>query len=304
MEKVKILFFGTSRFSVIVLDELANSGFLPDLIVTVPDKPKGRKLVLTPPEAKTWADKHKVPVIQPESLKNFDLKEIENFGPFHVGIVASYGKIIPQNILDIPKFKTLNVHPSLLPKLRGASPIQSSILTEDQTGVTIIQLDALMDHGPIVAQENLLSWEKIDPPYASHLEEKLGKAGGELLAHILPDWIEGKIVACEQDHERATLSRKITKEDALINFSDSPEINLRKIRAFHEWPKAYYIKKVDGKDLRIIITKAKIENNPDQNSEQKEILVIEKIIPEGKKEMNYSKIYSPDTQTYSKEAAE
>jgi methionyl-tRNA formyltransferase len=133
-------FFGTDEFSTMVLDELKSQGFIPNLIVTTEDKPKGRKLLLTPPEAKVWADKENVNCLQLKTLRNEDsfnaIKSSVN-EDFDLFVVASYGKIIPQNILDIPKYKTLNIHPSLLPKLRGPSPIASSILSENETGVTV-----------------------------------------------------------------------------------------------------------------------------------------------------------------------
>lgn len=279
MNNINFAFFGTSNISVIVLNELKARGFLPKLIITVEDKPQGRKMVLTPPETKVWAQENKIPFIQPKTLKTPDVeKEIRSYSGegFDLFIVVSYGKIIPQNILDIPKHKTLNVHPSLLPKLRGPSPIKSAILTENETGVTIMRLDAEMDHGPIIAQKKIeIEW----PPYEEDLEKMAGKIGGEMLAEIIPEWIAGKILEIEQKHEDATVCLKIQKIDGEIDLNDSPEKNLRKIRAFHVWPTAYFfIGKGDYKK-RIIVRKAHIENNS---------LVIERVVPEGKKEMDYS----------------
>jgi methionyl-tRNA formyltransferase len=278
----KWIFFGTSRFSVLVLEELSAAGFLPTLALTVPDKPKGRKMILTPPETKVWAEKNGVLAIQPQSLreeKNSGIAEkIKSFAPdgFDFAVVASYGKIIPQNILDIPRLGMLNVHPSLLPKLRGASPLQSAILTENETGVTVMRLDADMDHGPIAAQE------KIDvpgwPPYESDLEESLGRAGGKLLAKILPDWLAGKISETEQNHELATFCKKIEKGDGLLNLEDAAETNLRKIRAYHVWPGAYFFAERGGKKIRVIVKRASLADGK---------LVMEKVVPEGKKEMDY-----------------
>lgn len=283
---INFIFFGTSRISVIVLDELAQAGYTPSLIVTVPDKPQGRKHLLTPPKTKVWGMEHNIPVLQLDTLKTPDTEEkIRSFavGGFDVGIVASYGLIIPQNVLDIPKRGMLNVHPSLLPKLRGASPIKSAIFLEKETGVTIMHLDSKMDHGPIVAQEKTHDWSdfpgKDTLPYEEDLESELGKAGGELLVKILPDWIQGKIEEKEQDHESATFCKKIEKIDGELNLEDSPEINLRKIRAYHVWPQAYFWFDHNGKKIRVIVKRAKIENNA---------LVIERVLPEGKKEMDYA----------------
>lgn len=275
-----MIFFGGSEFSVLVLDELKNQNILPNLIITTPDKPKGRKLVLTPTPVKIWAQKNNIEVLDPVSLKknNEELIAKLKLKNYDLFLVTSYGKIIPQEILDIPQKGTLNVHPSLLPKLRGASPIKSAILSENETGVSIMLLDAEMDHGPILVKEKIISWENNNPPYEKDLEEMLGHKGGQMLAKIIPDWLEGKIEAKEQNHEQATLCGKIEKEDGQINLEDSPEKNLRKIRAFHEWPSAFYFIERNNKKIRVNIKSAHIEN---------EKLVLEKIVPEGKKEMSY-----------------
>ncbi len=271
---IEFVFFGSSAFSVYVLDELKNQGLLPKLIVTTEDKPKGRKLLLTPPEAKVWAEKENIKYLQLKSLKTPDvLEKILSYSEngFDLFIVASYGKIIPQNILDLPKFKTLNVHPSLLPKLRGPSPLQFSILEENETGVTIIQLDNEVDHGPILAQKKVsIEW----PPYFEDLEKHCGKVGGEMLAEVIPEWIQGKIKTVEQDHANATFCKKIEKSDGEIKLEDSSEKNLRKIRAFSVWPSAYFF----DNEKRIVVKKAKIEDGK---------LILERIIPEGRKEMAY-----------------
>jgi methionyl-tRNA formyltransferase len=125
---MKIAFFGSSRFSVTALDQLKEHGILPSLIITSEDKPRGRNLVITPPEPKVWAQENDIEFFQPKSLKDASVEEKLKQADCDVFVVASYGKMIPLKILEIPKYKTLNIHPSLLPKLRGASPIQSAIL--------------------------------------------------------------------------------------------------------------------------------------------------------------------------------
>ncbi len=268
-------FFGTTRFSVIALEELKAQGFVPKLIITTEDKPKGRNLVLTPPEVKVWAEKESIPYIQPSRLKDLEVVEkIKGYAldGFDVFVLFSYGKLIPQEILSLPKHGILNIHPSLLPKLRGPSPIKSAILAENETGVTIIKLDEEMDHGPILAQEKVVIPEW--PPYESDLEETLAHVGGKLVARIMQDWIDGKINETPQDHTEATLCQKVTKTDGELNMADSADLNLRKIRAFHVWPGAYLFDK--GK--RIIIKRAHIENDK---------LMIDRVTPEGKKEMDY-----------------
>ena len=259
-----------------ILDKLKVNGFLPSLIVTAEDKPKGRKMLITPPPVKIWVEENNISYIQPATLKTSPMSDIgeENWDVF---VVASYGKILPKEILDLPLHGTLNTHPSLLPKLRGASPIKSSILGESETGVTIIHLDNEIDHGPIVAQKKveIPEW----PPYEKDLEKILAEESGKLLAEILPEWISGKIKEVEQNHNTATYCKKIEKTDGELDLSKSPEENLRKIRAFHRWPGAYFFFTKNGKKTRIKITLAHIENGD---------LILDRVIPEGKKEMSYS----------------
>lgn len=282
MEKINFVFFGTSKFSCIILDELKAAGLLPSLIITTEDKPQGRKLVVTPPPAKIWAEENKIPLLQPPKLNDEEfqkgLKAIVNAGA-ELFIVASYGKIIPRKVLDLPTFGTLNVHPSLLPKLRGATPIQSAILSEKETGVSIMLLDEQMDHGAILAQEKLVGAAFSDwPPYADVLEETLAKQGGKLLAKTIPDWIDGKITPVEQNHAEATYTKKIVKEDGLIDLAGNAEENLKKIRAYAGWPSAYFFLEKNGKKIRVAIKEADLENGE---------LKITKVVPEGKKEMPY-----------------
>lgn len=273
ISNIKFGFFGSSTLSVIVLEKMKSLGFLPSLIITVPDQPKGRKLILTPPDTKKWADENKIPVLQLKTLKTEEsFEQIKKFGAFDVFLVASYGKIIPDNILYYPKFKTLNIHPSLLPKLRGASPIKSAVLSEDETGISIIRLDSEMDHGPILFQQKVVTPEW--PPYEEDLEKILSEKSADAICDILPKWLQGEIKETEQDHTKATFCGKIEKKDAEILLADNPEKNLRKIRAFHRWPGAFFFE--NGK--RIIVRRAKISENK---------LEIERVVPEGKKEMNY-----------------
>lgn len=274
--KPRIAFWGTSAFSVGVLEALSTHGVLPDLIIAPPDRPKGRNLILTPPPAKIWAERHYISTFQPEVLNEEAINPLKDEGPWDLFMVASYGLIIPQAVLDMPKHGTLNVHPSLLPKLRGASPIQSAILTEDKTGVTIMLVDEKMDHGPIVSQKevSISPW----PPKANVLEQILAQEGGALLAEIIPQWIAGKREPREQAHEQATFTKKITKEDGLIDLAGDPETNYRKIQAFDTWPRAYFFTERRGKKIRVSITDAALIDKK---------LVLKKVIPEGKKEMSY-----------------
>ncbi|MBI3633998.1 MAG: methionyl-tRNA formyltransferase [Candidatus Yonathbacteria bacterium] len=276
-----IAFFGTSHISVIVLDEMAKGGVLPSLIITTPAKPKGRGLELAESEVKKWADERHIPTLEPEKLDSEFIHQLLVTG-CDLFIIASYGKIIPRTILDLPKHGTLNVHPSLLPKLRGASPIQSAILEDapigepHEAGVTIMLIDEEVDYGPIVAQEKILV--PIWPPKGSELETILGILGGKLLAETIPQWIQGKITPKEQEHTKATYTKKITKESGRIDLNDDPMRMYRKIRAFDVWPRAYFTTSHKGRTIRVVVTDAKIKDDK---------LVPLRVIPEGKREMPY-----------------
>lgn len=275
---IKWGFFGSDEFSITVLEELMKAGYFPALIITVPDQPKGRGLILTSPPIKSFAEKHGIPILQPFDLKDPDFHfQLSTFN-LELFIVASYGKIIPKLVLDIPAKGVLNVHPSLLPKFRGSSPIQSAILNDEKnTGVTIMQMDEKMDHGPIVAQKNISPspW----PPELEVLEKNLAGEGGKLLVQILPDWIEGKISPTTQAEKLATYCEKFEKADGLINLEDDPYKNFLKIRALGQFPGTYFFADRKGKKIRVIIKDASFDD---------EKLVIKKVTPEGKKEMPYS----------------
>ncbi len=272
---LNIAFFGTPEFSVKILESLRQNGFAPSLIITTPDKPKGRNLVITPPPTKIWGNENNIKVIQPTKLRDEDFLNDLKKTDWDLFIVASYGKIIPQAVLDIPKFQTINVHPSLLPRLRGASPMQSSILTENETGMTIMLMDAEMDHGPILMQEKLdiPNW----PPKISELENLEAELGSKLLVKTILLWTEGKITPQEQDHSKATYIDKINKEDLLIDFNDNADKNYRKILALQSY-KPYFFTERNGKKIRVIIKDAELKDGE---------LIITRVLPEGKKEMDY-----------------
>jgi methionyl-tRNA formyltransferase len=274
------IFFGTPNFAVGVLEELEKRGFLPSLVITALDKPRGRKLVITPPEAKVWAEKRGIPVFQPEKLNTPEvISKLKEVGA-ELFIVVAYGKLIPKSIIEIPKYGMINVHPSLLPKLRGASPLASSILLENKTGVTILLVDEEMDHGAVIAEKEIISWENDLNllPKESILENMLAKEGGQMLAESIPKYISGELIPKPQEHEKATFTKKIAKEDGLLNLNDPAEKNLRKIRAFDTWPRAHFFHEVNGKKIRVIITDAEIQEGK---------LIIKKVLPEGGKEIAY-----------------
>lgn len=275
MQNFKIAFFGTPEFSARILDKMKEGGFSPSLVIVTPDKPKGRNLVMTPPSTKIWAEQNNIDVLQPTKLKAPEFLDELKKTDWDLFVVASYGKIIPQVVLDIPKHGTINVHPSLLPRLRGASPMQSAILKENETGMTIMLMDADMDHGPILKQEKLdiKKW----PPKITELENIMVEVGGRLLNEVIPLWISRKIKPKEQDHSKATYIDKINKEEALIDFNDDPFWNYRKIQALQNY-KPYFFTERNDKKIRVIIKDAKFEDGE---------LIITRVLPEGKKEMDY-----------------
>jgi methionyl-tRNA formyltransferase len=305
---IRWAFFGSSNFSVIVLDELKALGLLPQLIVTTPDKPRGRGLKISAGPVRECAEKHSIEVIAPATLKTGEASaELKNraekfaaadgANSWDVFLIASYGKIVPAEILDIPTRKTLNIHPSLLPKFRGPTPLESAILEANETGVTIMQVDEQVDHGPIVASRSITLSDSVSadgtplewPPYYKDLETLLAREGAKLFAEILPGWVANdcSVKATEQNHAAATFTKKIAKEDLLIDLVDDPEETLRKIRAYSCNRGAYFILKQKSKDgtidkeTRVIVTRAKIDPAAPEK------LIIERVKPEGRGEMAF-----------------
>ena len=258
MNNISILFFGTSEFAVPALEALAGSGYRIVGVVTNPDEPVGRKHVLTAPPVKLCAARHGIPILQPDKL---DAAHFAREAPAaDLYIIAAYGKIIPQAILDIPRYGALNIHPSLLPRWRGPSPIQHTILAGDaETGVTIIKIDAQMDHGPILARRELaitkLQITNYKPEYPE-LHDQLAKLGVELLIETLPKWIAGEITPMTQDDSQATYCKLLTKEDGKIDWNKPAEEIERMIRAFRPWPGTWTIWRTSERDLRIRIEEA------------------------------------------------
>lgn len=269
------IFFGTSEFSVIVLETFRGRGMLPHAIVTTPDRPQGRHMIVTPPPTKKWAQVHGIKVFQFEKLDADAVATLQN-ERVNIFVVASYGKIIPQSILNIPLHGALNIHPSLLPKYRGASPLQSMILADDMdTGVTIIKMDALMDHGPIVAQQKVAqaNW----PVSWRALEHSLAISGAQLLADNIERYILNVSELKEQKHEQATFTKKIVKEDGLIDITKDRESYL-KYQAYLGWPGVFFYTERKGKNIRVAIKEAKFEDDT---------FIITRVTPEGGKEISY-----------------
>lgn len=277
----RIAFFGTPQFAVTILEKLKEAGIVPALIVTSPDKPAGRGLAMTPPPVKEWAIAEDVSYIQPKTLKGDDPeKDVLINSDWDLFIVAAYGKILPAEILNLPHGGTLNVHPSLLPRFRGASPIESQILADEKVvGVSIMLMDEEMDHGPVVAAIEITPdpW----PLPASSLEALLAEEGGNLLAEVIPLWKEEGDATLKiepQQHDVATFTAKIKKEDGCIVLGDDPYANYLKFCAYDQWPGTYFFHEHHGKQIRVKITEAAYERGS---------FTPLRVIPEGKKEMDY-----------------
>ena len=299
-KSLKIAFFGTSDFAEIILENLlriTHYALRITSIVTQPDQPVGRKKILTPPPVKVLAEKHKIPILQPATADAIPKSSLQSADLF---IVADYGKIIPQHILDIPKYGTLNVHPSLLPKYRGPSPIQNALLNGDKTtGTSIMLLDKKMDHGPIISHQ--LSAINYQDNYKS-LSKRLAKESAELLIKTLPDYVSGKIKPQEQEHSKATFTKIIKKEDGQITSNKTAQEIYNMWRAYTPWPGIFFKSRIKNHESRIKLLNIELvdlenkKNNPlelfVQNKNlylsctKNSVLKINQLQPQGKKIMD------------------
>ncbi|MDD5040253.1 MAG: methionyl-tRNA formyltransferase [Patescibacteria group bacterium] len=243
------VFFGTPEFSVPVFDALRKlPGITITAAVTQPDKPVGKKQIFTPPPVKAYAIEHSIPVLQPANIRGDQFRnKLKHYAP-GVIIVVAYGKIIPNELLKIPAYGWLNVHASLLPKYRGASPIQAAILAgEQKTGVTLMKLDSGLDTGPIISQKTT-ACEESDT--AETLHAKLAALGAEIIRADLLPYLEGTTFPVLQNSVKATLTKIIRKEDGKIDWQKPAEYIERQIRAYTPWPGTYCL--WSGKRLKII----------------------------------------------------
>ncbi|XKT74925.1 MAG: methionyl-tRNA formyltransferase [Patescibacteria group bacterium UBA2103] len=274
---VNFAYFGTPPFAVRILEELEERGLAPSLIVTAPDKKAGRGMEMTPPAVKVYAEEKGIPYIQPESLKEIPEELQKNFDMF---VVAAYGKILKKELIELPKYGTLNVHPSMLPKYRGASPIEGQILEDEKkVGVTIMQMDEELDHGPIVFQKikELPAW----PIRKNELTTVLAAFGGELLAEAMQKTVKEEVTPEEQDHEQATFTSKIKKGDGEIDFKNDAYQNFLKFCAYHPWPGTFFFAQ-DGTRIKI-----------NDATFYKGVFLPTKVTPEGKKEVRYRELTLP-----------
>jgi methionyl-tRNA formyltransferase len=236
-QPLKILFMGTPEFALVSLKKLCESEGNVCALVCQPDKPKGRGQKLMPCPSKKWAEENKIVVMQPDRCKDCGfVEEVKKIAPDLI-VVASFGQILPRDLLEVPKFGSINVHSSLLPKYRGASPITYAILNGDQeTGVTVMQIVEKLDAGPILLQRAL----PIEPDdTAGTLHDKIAKLGAELLKEAIDLIKAGKIKPVPQDDSQAVYAPMLKKEQGRIDWKEPAEIIGRKIRAFNPWPGAF-----------------------------------------------------------------
>jgi methionyl-tRNA formyltransferase len=273
-QPLNFVFFGTPDVASKTLDILKSHGYIPSLIVTGPDRPVGRHFVMTPSPVKVWAEENGVPFVHiPPTEGDYDLF-----------IVVAYGKILSQEIIDMPKLGTLNIHYSLLPKYRGASPVESALLHGDtETGVSIQKMVFKLDAGPVIAEERTPIY-----PNETHTElrNRLIPTGAELLARLLSEVSSSyqeevaggrrSLEGVPQNETLATHCGKIKKENGLVNpLADNPQELWNKYRAYYGWPGIYFL---DKDNKRVKITTARYDSNT---------FIIERVTPEGKKDVDW-----------------
>ena len=252
-----LVFCGTPRFAVPTLEALVGAGFAVDLVVTQPDRPKGRGMEMALSPVKQSALALKLPIVQPEKIKNnLEFRaQLEALRPEAI-VVVGYGRIVPQWMIDLPPLGNVNLHASILPKYRGAAPIQWAIACgETVTGITIMRIDAGLDTGDILQQREVA----IDPEDTSEtLAPKLATVGAELMVETLPELRAQTIQPKVQDHARATLAPILRKEDGQVDFQRAVSEIHNRLRGFQPWPGAFT--QFRGKQL--VISRAKAAESP------------------------------------------
>ncbi|WP_078554768.1 methionyl-tRNA formyltransferase [Bacillus alkalicellulosilyticus] len=244
---MRVVFMGTPDFSVPVLQQLLEDGYEIVGVVTQPDRPKGRKKVITPPPVKVCAVENNIPVIQPEKIR--DPQEVEKVLALQPDIIitAAFGQILPKELLTAPPHGCINVHASLLPKYRGGAPIHQAIIDgQKETGITIMYMVEKLDAGDIISQAVVPIAET---DHVGSLHNKLSAAGAKLLSETLPDLVAGDIMAIPQKEDEVTFAKNISREQEKINWSKDGEDIYNQIRGLHPWPVAFTM--LDEKPLKI-----------------------------------------------------
>ncbi|NVN96920.1 methionyl-tRNA formyltransferase [Candidatus Nomurabacteria bacterium] len=281
-QNLNFIFFGTPIVASKTLGILKEKGYIPRLIVTSPDKPSGRGLLMHETPVALWAKENNIECLKPEKLTE---EFINNLEETELNIVVAYGKIIPEILINKPELGTINIHYSLLPKYRGASPLEACLLNGDEeTGVSIQQMEYKLDSGPILREE------RIDigiNDTKEELRETLINLGANVLCDILPEIKNKKINPKPQDESLATFCKKIKKEDGELDLKGEARENWNKYRAYSDWPGTFFFIHKDGKKIRIKIKWASYQNNS---------FTIKRVVPEGKKEINYEEFTKQNPQ--------
>lgn len=281
---MKFVFFGGEPLGAPILEALITAGHVPTLVVCNPDRPTGRKQILTAPPVKKVAEQHGITTWQPTTLTP---NAPELAGSWDVFIVVAYNKILPDWLIDLPTHKTINVHPSLLPKLRGASPIRSAILRNEpeSIGVSIMVLDSQMDHGPLLAQQPLSTDQATWPLPGPELDQQLIKLGAKLLIETVPKYLSGAITPIEQDHAAATYCGRLSKDMAELTIDpyhlptgEAALAAYRTIQAFSGIGDAWFAH--EGTRYKIKTAHLKGEQ-----------LVIDTVVPAGASERAYNQVF-------------
>lgn len=242
-----VIFMGTPDFSVPVLRRILDDGYNVIAVVTQPDRPVGRKRVMTSPPVKTEAVKHGIPVLQPEKIRNKDeLEKVIDLKPDLI-ITAAFGQILPKELLEAPKYGCINVHASLLPELRGGAPIHYAIIEgKKKTGITIMYMEEKLDAGDILTQVEVPISET---DTVGSLHDKLSEAGSNLLSETLPRLLRGELTPVKQKDEEATFAYNIKREQERIDWSTGGEQIYNQIRGMNPWPVAYTT--LDGQVVKL-----------------------------------------------------
>ncbi len=287
MNNLNFAFWGTPDIASRTLDILFDNGYLPLVIITSPDKPAGRGLHLTPSPVSKWAEAHNITCLKPEKITPEFIEKLSaqansfrslprESASVDLYVVVAYGKILPDALIKTPELGTINIHYSLLPKYRGASPLESALLNGDETtGVSIQQMEFKLDSGPIIAEKEIAIGIN---ETKEELRNSLIKMGGDLLCETLPKILNKTITLKKQDEEKATYCKKINKEDGELDLTNDSIKNYNKYRAYFGWPGTYFFITKKDKKIRVKIKLAILKDDQ---------FIIKRVIPEGKKEIDY-----------------
>ncbi len=292
---MKIMFMGTPDFAVASLRALVESNAGEITVITQPDKPKGRKMILTPPEVKVYAESVGLPVYQPLTLKGEEFDSFLHEKAPDIIIVAAYGKILPKSVIDYPKYGCINVHGSLLPKYRGAAPVQRSLIDgESETGITIMYMDVGLDTGDMISKTAV----PISPDdNAETLFDKMAKAGASLLLSTLPNIVGGSITREKQNESEATYASKVGRDDCLIDFKMTAKALHDRVRGLSPYLYAYALRG----EAQIKLVKTALTDKKTDKAEgtlisdgkklyvscrDGELLELVTVLPAGKKQMS------------------